>query len=130
MSKVRGASKVAHVKSRISAFVAIVIGFVSFGFAPAYAVDERVIDVVAVTWPGAAAPAGDVNKVATVIDTDVNDDWKRFTTLFGATTDRSISFKTGKVLKEPISLITKMACTGFAASQFINSIRPEAYERL
>ena len=48
-----------HVKSKIAAFIAIVIGFVSFGFAPAYAIDERVIDVVSVTWAGAPAPAGD-----------------------------------------------------------------------
>jgi hypothetical protein len=130
MSKVPGASKVADVKSRIAAFVAIVIGFVSFGFAPAYAVDERVIDVVAVTWAGAAAPAGDVNAMAKVIDTEVNADWLKFTSMVGATTDKSVSFKTGQILKDPISLVSRMACTGFAASEFMSSIRTESYRRL
>jgi hypothetical protein len=130
MSKVHGASKVGHVKSKLAAFTAIVIGFVSFGFAPAYAIDERVIDVVSVTWAGAPAPAGDAAAVAKVIDTEVNADWKLFTTMFGDTKDRTVSFKTGKVLNTPISLLSKMACQGFTASEFLRSIRPEAYSRL
>ena len=117
-------------KKAVSVFLALVTGFVALGLAPAYAVDERVIDVVSVTWAGAAAPAGGVNEVARVIDTEVNTDWKKFTTLYGDTKDRAISFVSGKVLSDAISLTSKMACTGFAASEFISSIRPEAYKRL
>jgi hypothetical protein len=130
MSKVRGASRVVHVKSRIAAFVAIVIGFVSFGLAPAYALDERVIDVVEVTWNGAPALRGDSKVVAEVIDKEVNADWKKYTTMVGDDGARTVSFKTGKVLDKPITLVSKMACTGFPASEFMNSIRPEAYRRL
>ena len=118
------------VKKRLALFTAILFGFVGLGLSPALAVDERVIDVVAVTWAGAGAPAGDVNAVAKVINSEVNDDWKKFTTLYGDTKDRTISFTTGKVLAEPISLVSKMACIGFAASEFLSSIRPEAYKRL
>ena len=125
-----GASKVNLVKKRLSLFIAILVGFVGLGLTPALAVDERVVDVVAVTWAGAVAPAGGVNEVAKVIDSEVNADWKKFTTLYGDTKDRTISFVSGKVLAEPISLVSKMACTGFAASEFISSIRPEAYKRL
>ena len=117
-------------KRPIAAFLGLVFAFVSLGLVPAYAVDERVVDVVAVTWAGAVAPAGDVNAVAKVIDSEVNADWKKFTTLYGDTKDRTISFVTGKILPEPITLVSKMACTGFAASEFISSIRPEAYKRL
>jgi hypothetical protein len=115
---------------RFPLFIAIVIACVSLGLSPAYAVDQRVIDVVEVTWLAAAAPAGDVNAIAKVIDTDVNADWLKFTAMFGDTRDRGVSFKTGQVLKEQISLVSKMACTGFAASDFMSSIRPEAYKRL
>ena len=115
---------------RLPSFIAIVIAFVSVGFSPAYALDERVIDVVEVTWPGAAAPAGNAAAVAKVVDTEVNADWKKFTTLYGDTKDRVVSFTTGKVLTAPIALTSKMACTGAAASDFMNSIRPEAYKRL
>lgn len=117
-------------RKRLSVLTAIFFAIVSLGFAPAYAVDERVIDVVAVTWAGAVAPAGDVNAVSKVIDTEVNADWLKFTSMFGAPTDRGISFKTGQILKDPITLVSKMACQGFAASDFMNSIRPESYKRL
>ena len=117
-------------RKRFTIVLAALIGFVSLGLAPAYAVDERVVDVVAVTWPGAVAPAGDVNAVSKVIDTEVNADWLKFTAMYGAPTDRGISFKTGQILKDPIALISKMACQGIAASDFMNSIRPEAYKRL
>ena len=111
-------------------FFATVFTFVSLGLSPAYAVDERLIDVVEVTWTGAPAPEGDAKKVASVIDTDVNADWKKFTTMYGDTKDRTVSFKTGKVLDKPISLISKMACTGYLSSEFMRTIRPEAYKRL
>ena len=61
MKIVRGASKVTLMKKRLSLFTAILVGFVGLGLTPALAVDERVVDVVAVTWAGAEAPAGDVN---------------------------------------------------------------------
>ena len=125
-----GASKVTPMKKRLYLFIALLVGFVGLGLTPALAVDERVIDVVAVTWAGAGAPAGDVNEVAKAIDTEVNADWKKFTTLYGDTKDRTISFVSGKILTTPISLIAKMACSGSAASEFLSSIRPEAYKRL
>jgi hypothetical protein len=117
-------------KRSINAFLGLVLAFVSLGLAPAYAVDERVIDVVAVTWAGAVAPAGDVNEVAKVIDTEVNADWKKFTTLYGDTKDRVVSFVSGKVLATPISLISKMPCSGPAATDFLSTIRSVAYGRL
>ena len=125
-----GASKVSTVKKRISIFTSLVFGFIAVGLSPALAVDERVLDVVSVTWTGAGAPAGDVNEVANVINTEVNADWKKFTTLYGDSKDRTISFATGKLLTEPISLVSKMACSGVAASAFLSSIRSEAYKRL
>ena len=110
--------------------LALVFGFVSLGFSPAYALDERVIDVVEVTWNGATALRGDAKVVAGVIDTEVNADWKKYTTMVGDDGARTVSFKSGKILDTPIQLVSKMACTGFAASDFMNSIRPEAYKRL
>jgi hypothetical protein len=119
-----------QLRNRLTLIFAAVFGFVSIGLAPAYAVDERVIDIVEVTWPGAEAPIGNVAKLANVVDVEVNSDWKKFTTLYGDTKDRVVSFKTGKVLTTPIGLVSKMACIGFASSEFMSSIRPEAYKRL
>jgi hypothetical protein len=117
-------------RKKLSISLAIVFATASWGLTPAYAVDERVIDVVAVTWNGAATALSNPATIAGVIDTEVNADWKKFTTMVGATTDRTISFKSGKVLDTPITLVSKMACTGSAASDFMTSIRTEAYRRL
>jgi hypothetical protein len=117
-------------RKAVTIVLALVFGFVSLGFSPAYALDERVIDVVEVTWNGAAALRGDAKVVAGVIDTEVNADWKKYTTMVGDDGARTVSFKSGKILDTPIQLVSKMACTGFAASDFMNSIRPEAYKRL
>ena len=117
-------------RKAVTIVLALVFGFVSLGFSPAYALDERVIDVVEVTWNGAAALRGDAKVVAGVIDTEVNADWKKYTTMVGDNGSRTVSFKSGKILDTPISLVSKMACTGYAASDFMNSIRPEAYRRL
>jgi len=117
-------------RKRVSVFIAIVFAIASLGLAPAYAVDERVIDVVAVTWNSAGTAQSNPKTIAGIIDTEVNAEWKKFTTMVGATTDRTISFKTGKVLETPITLPSKMACTGIAASEFMTSIRSEAYRRL
>jgi hypothetical protein len=123
-------SSPSQLRKRLTVIFAAVFAFVSIGLAPAYAVDERLIDVVEVTWSGAPAPVGNAAAVAKVIDTEVNADWKLFTTMYGDTKDRTVSFKTGKVLEAPISLLSKMACSGFPASEFMRSIRPEAYSRL
>jgi len=130
MKKVRGRFRMLPMQKRFSSLIAIVIAIVSMGLTPAYAADERVIDVVQVTWNGATAPIGDAKTVAGVIDTEVNADWIRYTTMVGATTDRSISFKTGKVLEAPIILNSKMPCLGYASNEFMNAIVPEAYKRL
>jgi hypothetical protein len=123
-------SSPSRLRNRVALIFAAVFAFVSIGLAPAYALDERLIDVVEVTWAGAPTPAGNAAAVAKVIDTEVNADWKLFTTMYGDTKDRTVSFKTGKVLEAPISLVSKMACTGFPSSEFMRAIRPEAYERL
>ena len=55
-------------RNRVSALLAIVFAIFSLGLAPAYAVDERVIDVVAVTWNGAATALSNPTTIAEVID--------------------------------------------------------------
>ncbi len=117
-------------RKAVTIVLALVFGFVSLGFSPAFALDERVIDVVEVTWNGAPALRGDAKVVAGVIDTEVNADWKKYTTMVGDDGTRTVSFKSGKILDAPITMVSKMACTGTAASNFMSSIRPEAYKRL
>ena len=117
-------------RKRLSTLIAFFIAIAMVGLTPAYAIDQRVIDVVSVTWPGAIAPPSGPSDVAALVDTEVNADWIKFTTLVGDTKDRVISFKSGKVLQDPIALNYRMPCNGSAASDFMNLIQPEAYKRL
>jgi hypothetical protein len=95
---------VKSIKKQIAAIAAVVCAITSVGLSPAIAVETRVIDIVTVTWPGAPALPADANKIANLINTEVNADWKKFTTLYGDPTDRTISFVSGKILETPISL--------------------------
>jgi len=119
-----------QLRNRFALIFAAVFAFVSIGLAPAYAVDIRLLDVVEVTWNGAVAPVANANGIAKIIDSEVKEDWLKFTTMYGDTSDRSVSFEAGEVLSTPIILNSKMSCTGFPSSDFMRSIRPEAYQRL
>ena len=130
MKTLRGLFKMSAVNKRLSILLSLLIGFVSLGLTPALAVDERIIDVVSVNWAGSVALPVTVNQIAKNIDTDVNARWKSYTTLVGAPTDRTISFKSGQVLTAPITLPQAMPCSGTGATNFINSIWVEAYKRL
>ena len=118
------------IKNRIAVITAVVFAITGIGLSPAIAVDVRVIDIVTVTWPGAPALPADANKIANLINTEVNADWKKFTTLYGDPTDRSISFVSGKILETPISLASKMPCSGLAATNFLDAVRPDAFRKL
>ena len=117
-------------RKRISVFVVLFFGLAGVGLTPAIALDERVIDIVSVNWAGSPLLTTSVDQIAVVVNTQVNASWKTFTTLVGDTQDRAISFVSGKVLSAPISLNTKMACSGSAAANFISLVRDEAYKRL
>ena len=117
-------------KNRIAVITAVVCAITGIGLSPASAVEERVIDIVTVTWPGAPALPADANTIANLINTEVNADWKKFTTLYGAPTDRTISFVSGKILETPISLTSKMPCSGVAATSFLDAVRPDAFRKL
>ena len=115
---------------RFAFVTAALFGLATLGLAPAYAVDERVIDIVSVSWAGSVPLPAGVKELEIKVNTEVNASWKSFTTLNGDTRDRTISFVAGKVLAEPIILNSKMPCVGPASSSFINSMRNEAYRRL
>lgn len=115
---------------RIAFLVATVFGFGSLGLTPALAVDERIIDIVSVSWSGSAPLPATVDQLAVIVDTEVNPSWKTFTTLVGDTKERTVSFIAGKTLTEPILINAKMPCSGIASTEFMNSMRIEAYKRL
>jgi len=117
-------------RKRTATFALLVLLSSFFNFAPAVAADSRPVDVVSVTWPGAAALPTTVQKISDLIDSDVSARWKKFTTLVGDTKDRTVNFVSGKILQSPIELKIQMACSGPASSTFMYGVRNEAYKRL
>ena len=115
---------------RVAFVTAALFGLATLGLTPAYAVDERVVDIVSVSWSGSVPLPAGVKELEIKVNTEVNASWKSFTTLNGDTRDRAISFVAGKVLADPIVLNSKMPCVGPASSSFIGSMRDEAYRRL
>ena len=115
---------------RTALLLALTVGFAGLGLTPALAVDERLIDIVSVSWAGSAPLPANVSQLAVTVNTEVNKSWKSSTVLIGDLKDRSVSFLVGKTLPDPIVLNSKMACIGSASIEFMNSVRVEAYKRL
>ncbi len=117
-------------RNRLAVLLSTVFAITSLGLTPAIAVDERVIDIVSVSWAGSVELPASVDQLETLINTEVNASWRVFTKLYGDTKDRTISFVTGKTLRTPIILNSKMACVGAPSSDFMRLMRQEAYSRL
>ena len=117
-------------RNRLAALLSTVFAITSLGLTPAVAVDERVIDIVSVSWAGSVELPASVNELEILINTEVNASWRVFTKLYGDTKDRTVSFVTGKTLRTPIILNSKMACVGAPSSDFMRLMRQEAYSRL
>jgi hypothetical protein len=110
--------------------LALFVAHFSSLVSPVQAADIRIVDVAAVTWPGAPVSSVGVSNVEASIKNEVGPRWKRYTTIEASLEDRSIDFQHGLTLNAPIALTRVMACEGSEASSFMNSVRQEAYKRL
>jgi len=98
--------------------------------APASAVERRVVDVVGISWSGAATMSSSVTEVASKVDGEVRSRWEDLTNLIGSVEDKRIQFYVGQILSENIGLNTPLLCNRTDFATFMNSIRTEAYRRL
>lgn len=96
----------------------------------AKATDNRVIDIVTVSWPNASSLSVTNNDVKNAIETQVTQNWKTLTSFAGQTTDNSIDFRVGTILANPIVISQPMACEGQSSLLFMSSIRAIAYQRM
>ena len=92
----------------------------------AQAVEQRVVDVVSVSWRGAPAIQDKFQRVVDSIDQSVGPQWLSFTSLEGDTRDKKILFYKGRDLPTPISISAPMPCTGYQSSNFMGEVRQEA----
>ena len=122
-------------KSRIRAFNKSFVAAIStivllVGLTPvASAVDQRTVDIVELTWPGAARPSASVADVQRSLN-KVRTDWLNFTTLEGTDNTSAIEFVYGRSLNAPLELTAKFECEAQNFTSFVNSVRAEFYKRL
>jgi hypothetical protein len=93
------------------------------------AVDNRIIDIVSVSWAGASAPEVTVADIEKTVVRDVAPLWKKFTQSIGELSDVSISFLPGKIITEPMTLSRPMACEGVSSQTFMSTIQRDFYRK-
>ena len=101
-----------------------------FFLSSAEALDRRPIDVVELTWRGAAPLVTTQVEIASKINGEVRERWENLTTFTGGFAERRIQFYWDQGLTVPIELLSPLACNRSDFTSFMNAIRIEAYKRL
>jgi hypothetical protein len=97
--------------------------------APAEALDNRVIDIVSVSWNRSTSLPGTIEDAQKEIETKVGPLWRDLTTIYGDPEDRRIQFSFGRSLAEPIKLTFPVPCENNFTT-WSNAVRVETYKRL
>jgi hypothetical protein len=92
---------------------------------PVHAVDNRIIDVVAITWPGAAAPTVTVNDVKKAIESEVTTRWN----YLAQNWPTGINFQVGNVVTTPLSMPVPLICDGSESSIYMRDARRAFYTK-
>ena len=115
---------------KVSIYLATFSFFTLLPLPSAMAVDLRTIDVVAVSWPGAQAPAVTVQDVARAVEVEVAPRWREFTSVQQVPNDKTLTFQLGIVETRRIDLTAKMSCESLTFGTFITNIRDAFYSSL
>ena len=98
---------------------------------PATAIDRKLIlDVVEVTWPGAASLSTTVEEVVDSIRDEVVSAWKSFTQLDGDSTNPGVVIAIGEIARDKISLSQPMNCSDNSFGLFVSELRANFYSKL
>mgnify|MGYP006280622537 FL=1 len=92
---------------------------------PAQAADNRIIDIVALTWPGASAPSVSVNDVRNAINGEVNTRWNNLAQNWPG----GINFQIGTVVTTPIAMNSPLICDGSESSVYMRDARRAFYTK-
>ena len=92
---------------------------------PALAAENRIIDVVAITWPGAAAPVVTVNDVKSAIESEVTTRWN----FLAQNWPGGINFQVGNVVTTPINMAVPLICDGPDSGAYMRDARRAFYTK-
>lgn len=109
----------------------VVFSIVLFQNLPAaIAAEVRYVDIAQVTWNGAFNSKVSISEIAVAIESQVGPNWTSFTSLQGSSNTRSINFKVGETLLEPVNISTPFSCNNSSFVSYTNFIRSEVYRQL
>ena len=92
---------------------------------PAHALESRTIDIVSITWPGAATPRVTVDDVKTAIQNEVTTRWNNLAQNWPG----GISFSVGTVQSTPIQMNVPLICEGSESSVYMRDARRAFYTK-
>ena len=115
------------VPTRVYAALTAVLFSILVPITPAFASDDRTVDVVEITWNGASKPSASTQDVKNSIINSVSDSWRTFTTNENDAKARTINFVYGKTLETPLRLSTPLICEG---SRFVSLMREFRQKRI
>ena len=95
------------------------------GISPVQAADNRIIDIVSITWPGAAAPAVSVDDVKNAVNNSVNTRWNSLAQNWPG----GINFQVGTVQNTPIQMLLPLICEGVDSSAYMRDARRAFYTK-
>ena len=105
--------------------IALIAALLVIPISPVQAVETRIIDIVAITWPGASAPTVTVNDVKTSIENEVATRWNYLAQNWPG----GINFQVGAVQSTPISMTVPLICEGSESSAYMRDARRAFYTK-
>ena len=105
--------------------ISVVAALLLIPINPVQAADNRIIDVVAITWPGAAAPTVTVNDVKKAIESEVTTRWNYLAQNWPA----GINFQVGNVVTTPLTMSVPLICDGSESSIYMRDARRAFYTK-
>ena len=105
--------------------IALIAALILLPLSPVQAVENRIIDIVAITWPGAPATSVTVNDVKTSIENEVTTRWN----FLAQNWPGGINFSVGTVQSNPISMSVPLICEGTESSVYMRDARRAFYTK-
>ena len=105
--------------------IALVAALLLIPVNPVKAAENRIIDIVAITWPGASAPAVTVNDVKNAIEKEVATRWN----FLAQNWPGGINFSVGTVQSTPIQMSIPLVCEGGESSIYMRDARRAFYTK-
>ena len=105
--------------------IALIAALLVIPVNPIQAAENRIIDVVAITWPGASAPSVTVGDVKSAIESEVTTRWNYLAQNWPG----GINFKVGNVVTTPINMSVPLICDGIESSAYMRDARRAFYTK-